>query len=118
MNNSNNNFQLIVVAVFGFFIVLGLVLFATYKSRQSGAALVNLKVWGTISSADFNAFTSKLSQDGVTGFLMTYTAKSKDTFESDLVNALANGVGPDVVLVTQDFIYKDGIKLFTIPFTS
>ncbi len=118
MNNSNNNFQLIVVAVFGFFIVLGLVLFATYKSRQSGAALVNLKVWGTVSSADFNAFTSKLSQDGVTGFLMTYTAKSKDTFESDLVNALANGVGPDVVLVTQDFIYKDGIKLFTIPFTS
>lgn len=118
MNNSNNNFQLIIVAVFGFFIVLGLVLFATYKSRQSGAALVNLKVWGTVSSADFNAFTSKLSQDGVTGFLMTYTAKSKETFESDLVNALANGVGPDVVLVTQDFIYKDGIKLFTIPFTS
>lgn len=118
MNNSSNNFQMIFIAVCGFFLVLGLVLFATYKARQSGGNLANLQIWGTISKNDFSLFTSKLNEAGIQGFSMTYTEKSKDTFENDLVNALADGIGPDIVLIKQDFIFKHGNKLFTIPFTS
>ena len=118
MNNSSNNFQMIFIAVCGFFLVLGLVLFATYKARQSGGNLANLQIWGTISKSDFSLFASKLNEAGIQGFSMTYTEKSKDTFENDLVNALADGIGPDMVLIKQDFILKHGNKLFTIPFTS
>ena len=109
---------MIFIAACGFFLVLGLVLFATYKAKQSGENLVNLKVWGTISKANFSLFTSKLSENGIQGFSMTYTEKSKETFENDLVNALANGAGPDMVLIKQDFLFKHENKLFTIPFTN
>jgi len=109
---------MIFIAICGFFLVLGLVLFATYKAKQSGGNLVNLKVWGTISKEDFSSFTAKLSEEGIQGFSMTYTEKDKDMFENDLVNALANGAGPDIVLIKQDFIIKQGSKLFTIPFAS
>ena len=109
---------MIFIAVCGFFLVLGLVLFATYKARQSGGNLANLQIWGTISKDDFSLFTAKLNEAGIQGFSMTYTEKSKDSFENDLVNALADGIGPDMVLIKQDFVVKHGSKLFTIPFAN
>ncbi|MGB8815708.1 MAG: hypothetical protein WCC74_00505 [Minisyncoccia bacterium] len=118
MNNSSNNFQLIFVAACGFFLVLGLVLFATYKAKTSGGNLAKLEVWGTASKADFSKFSAKLNEAGIQGFSMNYSEKSKDSFENDLINALANGAGPDVVLIKQDFVFKQGSKLFTIPFAN
>jgi len=44
--------------------------------------------------------------------------KSPATFESDLISALANGNGPDLVLLPQGLILKQINKFYVVPFSS
>ena len=47
---------------------------------------------------------------------ITYIKKDSSTFNNDFIEALAEGVGPDIVLLRDDYIYKNRNKLFTIPY--
>ncbi len=44
--------------------------------------------------------------------------KSPDTFDHDLLEALAAGTGPDMFFISDDLAYKYSNKIFTIPYTS
>ncbi|MBI3442270.1 MAG: extracellular solute-binding protein [Candidatus Sungbacteria bacterium] len=46
---------------------------------------------------------------------VTYRKLNPDTFEDTLINALAEGTGPDMVLLPQSFIVKHHDKLFPLP---
>ena len=117
MNNTPNKFKLILTGVFGFFVILGLIAFSTYKSTSSTNNNTEIKVWGTIDKKVFDSYINKYQQDKNIQFKLTYTYKSPDKIDSELVEAIATGKAPDSILVPQNLIkrYLDKVYLITYP---
>ena len=116
--NKLSTFQIVVVSVFAFFVVAGVILFATYRSKTSTVSNAEISLWGTIEKGLFNGFVSKLNSDYNREIKINYTQISEDLFDSTVVEALADGTGPDALLVPQDKIIKYTNKTYIIPFES
>jgi len=110
-----NKFQIILLAVFGFFIVLGLVAFSTYKSNSSVNTNVPITIWGTINKATFDSFITKIKEDKNQDLSINYVQKDPSTIDSQLVEAIATGYSPDAVLFPQELIkrYLDKVSLIS-----
>lgn len=113
-----NNFQIVLVSVFVFFIILGVVVFSSYKAKQGANATVEVTIWGTVDSTSFDSFISKLKIDLNKEVKAKYIEKDAATLDSDLVEAIASGSGPDAVILPQDLIVRYSDKVYMIPFTS
>jgi len=111
-----NKFQIILLSVFGFFIILGLVVFSTYKSSTSVNSTVTISVWGTINQTSFDGFITKLKQDKNQQFNLTYTQKDPKTLDSALVEAIATGKAPDAVLFPQELIKRYLDKVYLVDY--
>ena len=119
MNNDNSNkFKLILTGVFGFFILLGLIAFSTYKSNSPTSSNVEINVWGTVDKTVFNDYITQYKQDKNIEFKLTYTYKSLDTIDGDLVEAIATGKAPDAILIPQELEKRYLDKVYMIPFSS
>lgn len=109
-----SNFKIITLAVFIFMMIFGIAIFALSKgSSSSGTELV---VWGTISKNVFNSTYKNSSISKDRKIKVSYVEKDNSTFDSDLIEALADGVGPDVVILRDDNVYKNRNRIFTIPY--
>ena len=51
-------------------------------------------------------------------FVLKYVQKSADTLDQDLLEALASGVGPDLILLADNLAFRYANRLFAIPYTS
>lgn len=111
-----NNFQIILISVFGFFIVLGIASFSLYKAKDSKSTGVTVNIWGTVSSVDFDAFVTKLKIDLNKEVKAKYTQKNFSTIDAELVEAIASGIGPDIVLLPQNLIIRYADKVYPISF--
>lgn len=111
-----SKFQIILLAVFTVFIVAGVATFSLY--RGSGGENVTMTVWGDISSQDFSLLlnTPTFSQDRTV--LISYVEKSAETIETEFTEALARGMGPDLIILTQDKLWGNKAKLLVIPYVS
>ncbi|HEY1037400.1 MAG TPA: extracellular solute-binding protein, partial [Candidatus Paceibacterota bacterium] len=108
-------FQIVVLAGFMFIAVAGIAVFAGFGggTRQ---AVPKATIWGTVSAQAINELVRNVNiQETV--IEVTYVQKAPETFESEFVNALAEGTGPDAVLLTDDLLYAQRNKLEPIPFT-
>lgn len=115
-----SNFQLVVGAVFGLFALLAILIFSGVLPIFKGSSTTPtgaVTVWGTIPSKTimplFNNLMSKNNS-----LKVTYVEEKTETFESDLLEALAAGTGPDLFLLPQDLIVREENKILLIPFTS
>ena len=110
-----SKFQIILIAFFAVFIVLGVMAFSLYRgSRNENIAVI---VWGDISSQDFNLLlnTAAINQDRM--FNVNYVEKSSETIDAEFTEALAQGVGPDLIILTQDKLWKNKAKLLPISYS-
>ncbi|MBI2065854.1 MAG: extracellular solute-binding protein [Candidatus Zambryskibacteria bacterium] len=111
-----SKFQIILLSVFGIFIVVGVAVFSLYRGSSTGS--VTVTVWGDISTYDFNLLSnaSTLKQDQ--NLRVNYVEKSSETIETEFTEALARGTGPDLIIITQDKFLKNKPKLVPIPYAS
>lgn len=111
-----SKFQLILLIVFGAFILIGVILFSMF--RGGGTALPSIVIWGDVPATDFNNLldTSGLRNSPVA--IIKYVEKPNSTFESDFTEALALGSGPDLVILSQENFWKQRNKLLLIPSSS
>ena len=111
-----SKFQITLLAVFAISIVAGVAAFSLYRGSSSESVAVT--VWGDISSQDFNLLlnTPAIGQDRT--FIVSYVEKSAEAIEAEFTEALARGMGPDLVILTQDKLWKNKPKLSIIPYTS
>ena len=110
-----SKFQIILIAFFAVFIVLGVMAFSLYRgSRNENIAVI---VWGDISSQDFNLLlnTAAINQDRM--FNVSYVEKPSETIDAEFTEALAQGVGPDLIILTQDKFWKNKAKLLPISYS-
>ncbi len=99
MQSNPNKFKLVLTGVFVFFILVGLIAFSTYKSKNTTNNSTEINVWGTINKTVFDNYINKYKQDENLQFKLTYTYKSFDTIDSELVEAIATGKAPDAILI-------------------
>lgn len=77
----------------------------------------NLMIWGTLSGDAVRSTTDQLRQV-YKEVNITYIQKTDDTFQTDLVNALASGKGPDMIIVTPAEIVQNKDRILEIPYES
>ena len=108
-------FQAIVLSLFGIALVAGLVILALTKNKSAGSS-TPITIWGTVSSSDFLSSIEDLTQ-GNDGLKLSYVEKRAESFDQELVEALASGIGPDAILLPQDLIIRHWDKVYPIPYT-
>jgi len=116
-----SSFQVIVGAIFFVFILISVLLFAGvipgFRSSSGGSG-GEVVIWGTMSQKDTRGFFEDVNREYKDSFRITYVQKNVVEYESDLVQALAAGVGPDLFFLPHDLILKHQDKVTPIPFES
>ncbi|MFA5841075.1 MAG: extracellular solute-binding protein [Candidatus Paceibacterota bacterium] len=113
------NFQLIILIVFIAAAVFGMLVFsgAIPLGKNSTGSLGTVVLWGTVPGATI-ATAMKSFNDANPTFVVSYVQKSPDTFDQDLLEALAAGAGPDLFFLPDNLILHYSNKIFAIPYTS
>lgn len=113
---NNNLFQYIVIGAFIFFIILGIILFSTFRSNDQTNATIIINMWGTVPASDFNTFTSRYFGESNLKYTVNYTERDRATFDQSLIEALAAGTGPDAIILPADMIVRYTNKIYLIPY--
>lgn len=112
-------FQIILSAVFGVSALVGLFIFANFQgfggSRDQVGSVV---IWGTLPTETMEKGLQELTDLNKDYGKIAYVERSPATFSSDLANALASGVGPDLIIISQEMLQSERAKLSLIPFSS
>jgi multiple sugar transport system substrate-binding protein len=114
MDKSSSPFQIIFIGVFIFAAIVGVIIFASYTNSSNNSA-VKATVWGTETEDDFKNLMAAVDPQKKAMDLV-YVQKNVDTFESEFVNALAEGNGPDIVLIDDSKLFSWKAKLQPLSF--
>lgn len=108
--------------VSGVIIIVAVIMFSLMRGGNSSAGSPSagspVTMWGVVSEQDFVEVVSLLQQDGTDITNIQYFEKDLNTFENDFLKALAEGTGPDIIMIPQDFIVANEKRLTVIPYDS
>ncbi len=111
-----SGFQIFVTGLFVAFIVAGVAMFALFGGAFGSAGPGKVVVWGTVDEGVIEYLLESLrSVDGSLSDT-SYVKKDPATYESDLLNAMAAGTGPDLFIVSQDELGTFSDKVALIPY--
>jgi len=119
MAKQTNTFQTILLIVFGVFILVAVIMFSVGGGKKAEVEyLGEVIVWGVLPERTMMRNVESLYSGNGQPVKITYQQKKETTFDRDLVEALASGVGPDVILLPQDLILRHKDKIYPIPYES
>lgn len=112
-------FQIVLLSIFGFAAVLGLVLFANYSGFGGATKDIGaVSVWGTLPQTEMIAEIEKIAGTNDAFANVKYMEVSEDSFNSMLSEAIASGTGPDMVIISQEQLLALQSKLQLISFAT
>jgi len=100
--------------IFAVFAMVGVGFFAMQRSDTT-SAVGNVSIWGTIDDRVMNELIANVL-DADTANTVSYKYFTKDNFDAELVEAIAEGRGPDIILLPHENILRHRAKIVTIPF--
>ena len=113
-------FQIILYGIFLALAIAGVIAFATFRATNSGALLYGsgVEIWGTLPQGAFNSAIQTIAVDEEEeGFnVVRYVEKDPRTFANELANAIAEGRGPDAVVLSHEELVRERGKLYAIPY--
>lgn len=114
------NFQLVLVIIFIFGGILGILVFAGFINLDDTAVNKQfsgtVKVWGSIPGSVMAPLIEDLNKNKT--YNINYYFINPNTFNEELLEAIALGQGPDLFLVSNDSIYEHINKISVIPYTN
>ncbi|MFA5778279.1 MAG: extracellular solute-binding protein [Candidatus Paceibacterota bacterium] len=112
------NFQIIILIVFIVAAIFGVLVFSgAIPIGKTEGSLGTVVLWGTAPSITISSALKDFNEANKT-FKVNYVEKSAETFDQDLLEALATGVGPDMFFLPDNLTYHYSNKIFTVPYTS
>ncbi|MGH7249524.1 MAG: ABC transporter substrate-binding protein, partial [Minisyncoccia bacterium] len=110
------NFQLIILIVFIAAAVFGILVFsgAIPLGKSTSGSLGTVILWGTVPTGAISAPLDDFNKANPT-FVLKYVEKSADTFDQDLLEALASGQGPDLFFLPDNLVFHYSNKILAIP---
>jgi ABC-type glycerol-3-phosphate transport system substrate-binding protein len=117
---SLSKFQLFFLGSLMIAIIAAIGIFALNKS-SNGGAVYNVTIWGTLPDTTMKSFLQSqeiVSILGAKNVKVIYVSKPVDTFDQNVVEAIASGKGPDAVMISQDAALQYLDKVVIIPYNS
>jgi ABC-type glycerol-3-phosphate transport system substrate-binding protein len=115
------NFQITLIVIFVGFALFGVLVFSGAiplgNSKEKAGSGGTVVLWGTIKSDYMNDMVQKFN-DTYKTYTIKYEQKGSETFDQDLLEALASGKGPDLFFLPDYLAYDYSNKIFTIPYES
>lgn len=111
-------FELFLVLGFGLLGLLALGLLATYTppADTTKVALGTVEIWGTLPDDAFNTVMAPIIKANPAYRSIQYKEMSRDTFDSEVLNALAENRGPDLLLLPHEELVSYRSKIQPIPY--
>ncbi len=111
-------FQIILIGIFGALALGGLIMFAAYRvSNNNNDPLANgVTIWGTFDQNAFAEVLSTLSSNDDRWSRVRYERKDPRTFSEVLVESIAEGTGPDLILIPSELLMAQLNKLQPISY--
>lgn len=118
----SSNFQTILVSIFLAFFVFAVLIFAGFikiggSTNTSAGLKGKVSIWGVFPRYDLSDTFNGLSTLNKE-LTVNYSQKNSSTYQQDLIEAFANGVGPDLFIITPDMIQKNNNFIYKTPFAS
>ncbi len=114
-------FQIILLAIFAVMAIVAIVFLGGYKTKQSAQDSTYGKevvIWGTLNQDIFDVVFRNISQEDKAFSVVQYYEVPEDNFDDELINAIAEGRSPDMVVLSAENLVKHRAKLLAIPYTS
>ncbi len=114
-------FHLIVLAVCGLSIFLGLLVFSgTIPGFRDtpGGSLGTVVMWGPVPEETMEPLVNDFNKANSDQFTLAYEYHPSTSFEAELLEALATGQNPDLIIFSSDIFYRQGSKLLPIPYSA
>lgn len=115
------NFQTILMVIFGAGAIIGIFIFSGFikigedpENELKGSVVI----WGEIEESSFNNAINSVIGNLSKNLTITYVKKNKDTYQSELLNAFARGIGPDLFMVTPSTMLANNDFVYKIPYES
>ena len=110
-------FQSILIGVFGVGALVGLFVFATYTSNNSGDNTIGtVVIWGTLPESDMKSMLTTMMQTNTELKSVSYVQKERSNLSAELATAIATDSAPDLVLASQEELRSLARFISAIPF--
>ena len=113
-----SSFQIILISILVLIIVAATLIFGGFIPGFGGGPGENkptISVWGVVPQETMRPFLDKSISKQIN---IEYSQKTAESFETELVGALASGKGPDIWLMPHELILKHKDKVMPVPFES
>ncbi len=113
-------FNVVLLVLFGLFIVGGVIAIATIGKFGGGDAEVPAvaTVWGVLPANVVSEVVDTFNQGNENVLQVTYRQVAAEDFDSELAESLAAGTGPDAVILSQAQLLRHENKLYNVAFES
>ena len=111
MQEKRSPFQMIIFAVFAFFIIVAVFVFAGLSGGDDTQDIGEVVMWGTFDQNMVDSYLRSLNDEDPRVSSIDYEEIPKREFQARLVEALANGIGPDVFIMEQSDILRHWDKV-------
>ncbi len=114
------NFQIVVVVIFFILAIFGVLVFSgaiPIGEKNEPGGLGTVTIWGTERSGLVNPLLEEFNKIN-TSFVVKYEEKSVSSFDKDLLEALSESRGPDLLFLPDNLAFHYINKLFSIPYAS
>ncbi len=103
-----------IAAGFGVLLIVAILIATGVINLTKKTAKTELTVWGFDSPSVWEKLTAQYHADHPT-VTVTYRSLSPATYETDLLNGLATGKGPDVFMIMNPWLSRHGNKMVPAP---
>lgn len=115
MQEQKSIFQIVILGVFGFAVVMAVFVFAGLTGGSESTDSGPVILWGTVDDALMDSYLTFLNEiDGRAGNI-TYEEIPADIYQRELLEALASGQGPDLFMVTDADVMRHWDKIAPVP---
>jgi len=114
-------FQIILLSIFTFLAIAAIVVFSNHKSTPSAEDITygnEVVIWGTLDATVFEEVFRNIAQEDKAFSVVKYYSVEERNFDDELLNAIAEGRSPDLVVLPAEKLVKHRAKLLAIPYTS
>jgi ABC-type glycerol-3-phosphate transport system substrate-binding protein len=111
-------FEVVLVSMFAILALIALALIATYKPNKTTETVTlgsSVVIWGTVPAAAFTNMLEPLVKENQAYKVVIYEEKDARSFDAEVLNALADGRGPDIIFLPSEKLVQYRSKI--LPWT-
>ena len=115
-----SKFQLILLAVFGFFVIVAVMIFSgaiKIGKDTTSTAGTPIVLWGSVPKSAMTPLLDKVNENNKS-FRLSYEYVNINKFDENLIEALASGKGPDLIFLPNDLVIRYSDKVYQIPYAN